>query len=311
VRGDHGAALPFFGSLSGYSLSTMIQDIPYTRLPGRGSPRGSLLSATHSTGTLWLGEDHLLNVVNTGYAERYKRFYFDAIQAFIIVRDSRRSWTNVGLGFLALVTFGGTILSLRADVLWLTLLLLCVLAGWLLWIWGNTAFGPTCRCYVRTAVQVEELPALCRVPRARAVIDRLRPLIEDGQARLVPTVTIEELQDRGLEDWEETVASVPVQPSDGTPPPPTETLGVASRKGRRQFSWTSGVILYEILAVLLLVHAFVFGMIARFNNVFLTFSAMACTLALACVALPSLVRQGRERRPGPELLLSWTRIVLG
>lgn len=290
----------------------MAQALPYIRLPGRGSPRGSLISATRSSGTLWLGPDHLLNVVNTGYTERYKRFYFSGIQAFIIVRDSRRLTVNIFLGLFALLTLAGTILSLRGDLLGLAIFLLCVLAVWLLWLWGNTALGPTCRCYVRTAVQVEELPALCRVRRARTVIERVRPLIEESQAGLVPIVTLEDLQDRGLDAVLETSASAPVRASGKTPPPPLDTLAVASEGGARTpSSKPPGMISFGVQAALLLAHAFVFGMIAQFNNVFLSFCAMGLTLAFGGMALPALVHRGRRRGLKPGRLLAWSRIVLG
>ena len=38
-------------------------------------------------------------------------------------------------------------------------------------------WGPTCACYLRTAVQNEKLPSLSRLRRARLVLGRLQPQI--------------------------------------------------------------------------------------------------------------------------------------
>jgi hypothetical protein len=50
----------------------------------------------------------------------------------------------------------------------------------------NNFLGPTCTCYLRTAVQIEELSSLSRVRRARKVIDRVRPFIIAAQGELPP-----------------------------------------------------------------------------------------------------------------------------
>jgi hypothetical protein len=39
---------------------------------------------------------------------------------------------------------------------------------------------------LRTAVQIEELPSMSRIERARKVIARVRPLIAEAQGTLVP-----------------------------------------------------------------------------------------------------------------------------
>ena len=56
----------------------------------------------------------------------------------------------------------------------------------------NLIKGPTCNCYLRTAVQIKELPSLSRLKRARKVLARLRPLITAAQGALTP----EEISDR-------------------------------------------------------------------------------------------------------------------
>jgi len=45
----------------------------------------------------------------------------------------------------------------------------------------NILRGRTCRCFLRTAVQTEQLPPLSRVRRAQKVFARIRPLIAAAQ----------------------------------------------------------------------------------------------------------------------------------
>src|SRR3990172_8730879 len=82
----------------------------YKRLPGRR--RASFAFVRNS---LWLGEDHLLHVMNRGYTEEYKRFYYRDIQA-VLVRQT-------GAGRVMAVLFGIITVSF----------LLLLLLGWKRW----------------------------------------------------------------------------------------------------------------------------------------------------------------------------------
>src|SRR5215472_6229365 len=157
---------------------------PYTRLTRTRARAFGVVYAARSS--LWLGADHLLLVASNGYSETYQRFYFRDIQALWIRRtDNWKYWglawgvlaglfalfglvtADVGIGY-RLGFFGGPVFVFG------TLLLL------------NLAAGPSCICHLRTAVQMVELSALNRVPRARRALDRLRPLIADAQGVLPP-----------------------------------------------------------------------------------------------------------------------------
>ena len=48
----------------------------------------------------------------------------------------------------------------------------------------NLALGPTSACQIRTAVQVEDLPSLNRLRRARKVLNRVRPLVVAVQGEI-------------------------------------------------------------------------------------------------------------------------------
>jgi hypothetical protein len=121
----------------------------------------------------------LLSIDSASYSEEYKRFYFRDIQAFFVCPTTRRAIWNGILGSLLimhLLVFGWmgasvTILTIIAVLLAIPLVI-------------NNVLGPACRVYLRTAVQVEELPSLGRIERAHRVLNRIRPLIASAQGPL-------------------------------------------------------------------------------------------------------------------------------
>jgi len=141
--------------------------------------------------TLWLGEDHLLAVVSTGYSEEYTRYYLKEIQAIVSRRSAWGKVLNAVSGSLlaicllaGIVGYGNglTPASVTAGIFGGFFLLL------LLW---NLLCGPTCCCQVRTQVSIDELPALNRTRSVRKVLARLRPLI----GRLQGEITREEISE--------------------------------------------------------------------------------------------------------------------
>jgi hypothetical protein len=157
----------------------------YQRLPGRGMRReGTVVAASHSFCTLWLGRDHLLCIESQGgYTESYKRFYYRDIQAIVVRRTSTyRNW-NIALGSLTGFFLLLTVVSGAEVLAWVFgTVAACLLAGWLLHAWR----GPTCKCQLQTAVQTDDLPSLTRLRTADRVLDRLRPLIEATQGPVPP-----------------------------------------------------------------------------------------------------------------------------
>lgn len=143
---------------------------PYRKLPGRGTGGFKVCR-------LWLGDDHLLLVQASSFGERYKRFYFADIQAFLLRRTAGYvAWAIVWL--LAVAACAGLALNIDPPGRWIVLGVAALLLGGLA---AHLAFGPTCACQVRTAVQSEDLPSLKRLRTARRVIAQLRPLIEAAQ----------------------------------------------------------------------------------------------------------------------------------
>lgn len=185
----------------------------YQRLTRSPSAFGVALSSRTS---LWLGADHLLCVDTNGYTENYKRFFFRDIQAITVQSSKRRLVWNLVLGFpmaLCLVFCHlRTLFQGNPDTQ--TLILLCLA----LFVFGipllfNNIFGPTCNCQLRTAVQTQELPSLCRVRQTRKALQKLSPLITAVQGQL----TAEEISARMRESIQP-AAPNPAPPDPGIPP---------------------------------------------------------------------------------------------
>jgi hypothetical protein len=158
----------------------------YTRLPGRGIRRAIFAVAATRCG-LWLGPDHLLAVDATTASEEYRRFYFRDIEAFVIRRTRGRASSNWILLVLALVTVGPLLVFWRTEgsTGWMVGALVLG-AFWAALALLNTLRGATCETKIRTAVQLEHLPSLNRLPVARRVLARIVPIITDAQGAATP-----------------------------------------------------------------------------------------------------------------------------
>lgn len=156
-------------------------DATYTRLPGRARKGFGLLNATSQR--LWWKPDHLLVVSSLYFTERYKRFYFQDIQAVTLTRTSAGMVLNIVLAVLS-VLFGLWALlsytSLGWDIVATAFLALSAMV-WLLVLALNALLGPTCRCLLYTAVHCDELFCLGRLRTAQRVLQFLRGHIEAAQ----------------------------------------------------------------------------------------------------------------------------------
>jgi hypothetical protein len=159
-------------------------DIAYQRLT-RARTRFAIASGSRAS--LWLGPDHLLYIESNGYAETYKRFYFRDIQAFILQQTTTARNVNIIALALALMFLLFALLteSTGVKIAW------SIVAGVFgLMLLVNAIPGPSCKCFIRTAVQTEELFALGRVRKARKVLGRIRPLINEVQGGALPPESI-------------------------------------------------------------------------------------------------------------------------
>lgn len=233
----------------------------YIRLPGK---KRRLLGYD----TLWLGRDHLLAVNFSGFSEEYKRFYYKDIQVISTQKDARWVIFNIVLGSLTGILF---LISFR---LWEESGIFLATVGWFfpLYFLINLLRGPTCRCYIRTAIRTEELPSLNRLRTARKALRILIPLIEGVQGK----VTREALQAKASAAFHEAAFNVTPQID------PTRANSEAGYDHGR---------FHEILFCLLLLDGVLTSVDLFYNHIAITLSAMVLSLALGICVITALVRQ--------------------
>ena len=160
----------------------------YHRLT-RARSRSAFAVAFVSRSSLWLGKDHLLCVDSSGYTETYKRFYFRDIQVITLVVTKRRTvWNGVLVApmVICLAGLANSLFSLPRGEIAAIVTWAIFAAVFIVPLLINNLMGPTCTGYLRTAVQIEELPSLGRLWRARKVLERIRPFITAVQGALPP-----------------------------------------------------------------------------------------------------------------------------
>jgi len=273
----------------------------YQRLTWSRMRRTGLITAFATRSSLWLGKDHLLGIDSTGYAEEYKRFYFRDIQAFTLAETKRRAIWNWILGVPLVgcvgawgidllsnsgMSSGGIVAGIVVTLLFAVPLVL------------NNFYGPTCTCHLRTAVQTELLPSLNRLRRAREILNRIRPLIEEAQGRLSP---------------EEIAANLtnPIAPS---APPVIASYKEASPRAEpppRHYPGTAHTFLFWfLLADVPLTAIYVF-----FHSSWMDLLSALTLLATVGLTIRSLVKQHHTILPVglkriPWMVLGWTALVL-
>jgi hypothetical protein len=193
-------------------------DVEYQRLT-RPRSRGFFAIVAMTRCSLWLGADHLLMVDFNGYTETYKRFYYRDIQAFIVQRSAAFTITYVVLAIpFTILTVSGLMASNAGLRIFLfSLAGLLALIGII-----HILRGQTCRCFLRTAVQVEQLPPLNRLRRAEKIIARLRPLIATAQGGELTRDTISER----MSELAQTPAATSTSPGLASPENPEAPLSV-------------------------------------------------------------------------------------
>jgi hypothetical protein len=144
---------------------------PYRKLPGGGS-----FLLTYSR--LYLAQDHILQVISTGFTESYIRFYFGDIQMISVRKTHLGKITNAVLGAIALI-FSTLLFLPGAEIAGVILVGLFAIP-----LAFYAAFGASCVTYIQTAVQRQRLTSLGRLPAARKTLNILLPLIEAAQGTL-------------------------------------------------------------------------------------------------------------------------------
>lgn len=135
---------------------------------------------------LWLGQGRLILLIDRGYVERHKIFHLKDIQALSLAPTFQGSfisilWALAGLAFLGLFLIAWV--NEGEEFTSLALVATCAaVAGLAI----NVALGPTCRCHLYTATQVQRLICLSRTRRARRVLHTLAAHIEAAQSNETP-----------------------------------------------------------------------------------------------------------------------------
>lgn len=162
-------------------------EIRYKRLT-RSAGRGGFAVVFQSRTSLWLGADHILSVDSTGYTETYKRFYFRDIQAIVVQKTRVFQVLNIILGSLVLILLLLTVAIVpKTAPAWnsegpAAVIILGIFIGlFVVVLLFNLIAGPTCRSFLRTAVQIEQLPPLGRIRKVRKVLRKIHPLIAEAQ----------------------------------------------------------------------------------------------------------------------------------
>lgn len=130
----------------------------------------------------WQEGDALLYVHSSRFSDRYARYRFRDIQAFVLTEFPLwNMWRACWLGISAFLTLVLTLAPRGAWKLW------ALLPGVIfIWAIAYLARGPRCRLVLHTAVSTITLEAVRTMAQARAVLPELRLLTEGAQGRLSP-----------------------------------------------------------------------------------------------------------------------------
>lgn len=239
---------------------------------------------------LYLGANHLLDVHEEFFVERYRRFDLGDIQALICQRTNTREIITLLhlLAMIAVALLWSALFTYRVLLtlqVYLAGLFLMLLASAIV----NQLRGPTCLCVLQTATGLHRLYAINRFRVADRVLARLQPLIESVQGRLDPATLS---------------AAVLTQPASGTaaavPPPVPVTRTVRHCSGRAHVA----------LAVLLGVDLFagLADLYRPMNEPLETAYGLLMLLSMFGVLLAALITQTGSDLPGTVKTLTWITV---
>ena len=178
----------------------------YRRLTWARRRQSGFVVFTYIRSSLWLGADHLLGIDSNGLLRDLQTVLLPGHSGGDSPANPAAHDLELGAGSAHRPFRGGLGLRTGAQpehalgglVPWVVITLILAIP-----LLMNNLLGPTCVCRLRTAVQTEELPSLCRLRQTRKILNRLRPLIAAAQGELAP----EEIPAR-MQAWA-TAASAP------------------------------------------------------------------------------------------------------
>jgi len=267
----------------------MAETRTYRRIPGWSVKR--LMGQR-----LWLGSDHLLLITSQFLTERYKRFYFPDIQAVTITRTSTGMIVNVVAGIAAgLFAVWAVVAYTILGWDWIPAIILGGISTFFLLLLAlNAVLGPTCNCYLYTAVHCEEIYCLGRLSRARRVVRQLRGIIEPVQGSTLTDVQVDEL--------------VRVQGDLTSPGTVAAVQPLETRPGQQPLRRENGAVHAGLFAVLL-VDATV-NAIALIQPRFVPMPVGLISLvAVVGLTVAALIRQNWSTLPGQLRNVTWATFV--
>ncbi len=161
--------------------------IAYRKFSGT---RGALISVEQ----LWTGDDHLLLVSSTFAVERYRRFYFQDIEAYLI-RPTRTQRKWIIANSICLAIFGAlTMLVIgqhpTGDEIAGGVFLGIVAAIFLTGLIYQVVKGPSCVTFLQLRTGLERLSVAHSIRGSLAMRDRLAALIHAAaEAKAVAPAT--------------------------------------------------------------------------------------------------------------------------
>ena len=228
----------------------------YRRFGGRV---GGLVS--HSS--IWLADDHLLDCKDSFFTERYRRFYFKDIQALVVNKTIESLMTTLlasifamgSLWFLSHATKGWFIFwSIVTGFFFIILVV-------------NILKGQSCRTFIQTAVQKEQLSGINRIKEIENLLVIIKPAIQSFQGEIGP-------QDLEVKYEEYLEKSLKVQAGQSQPIEQDSTL-------------------HTMLFLLFTVWSLMIGMVYSFNNGIFHHMILVVYMALVILNVMAVVKQSR------------------
>lgn len=259
----------------------------YKKIPGRGFKRGTWVSVIGIRARLWRGKDHILSVINQGYSEEYKRFYYKDIQAFTIRKTKYSLIINIIISLLFLFCSGITLANEEELSIIFWFFSAIPLAVLIL----NIIRGKSCITHLHTAVGSEELPSLGRVSHAKKVITLLQPFIDQAQGKL----SLEEIRELSQKELERKVDKELPRP---VPALPKENI-FSDYKGK----------FHTILFALLLTDAIISYITFFQNSIYVTVSSTMVFCMMALVLIVALIKQRNSMLGDGIIITTWLVLV--
>ncbi|MBF0570818.1 MAG: hypothetical protein HQL12_02990 [Candidatus Omnitrophica bacterium] len=222
-----------------------------------GGRVGNLTSYT----SFWLADDHMLVCEDSGFLEKYKRFYFKDIQAVVVKKTNNGIITTLVVFVLAMICLWFLGHATKGwNIFW------DILTGFLFLILVINIFkGQTCNTYIQTAVQKDKLNGLNRVKKFDSFLSILKPLIQSFQGEMDTLI----LQTQ----YEEALGK----------------MAVTQRDQSQQIEQES--LLHTVLFLLFIIWSFLVGMGYRLNNEPFYYLILFIYLALAIGNIMAVVKQ--------------------